>query len=79
VLAAATALAGGGPIELAHLPEPLRTRAATSPDDRLKGELTALLREHHGNVSAVARAVGKARTQVNRWLKRFALAPDEFR
>jgi DNA-binding NtrC family response regulator len=79
VLAAATALAGGGPIELAHLPEPLRARAATSADDRLKGELTALLREHHGNVSAVARAVGKARTQVNRWLKRFALAPDEFR
>jgi len=41
--------------------------------------LTGLLREHHGNVTAVARAVGKARTQVVRWLERFAVDPDDFR
>jgi hypothetical protein len=32
-----------------------------------------------GNVSAVARATGKARNQVQRWLKRYALDPNDFR
>ena len=32
-----------------------------------------------GNVTAVARAMGKARTQVQRWLRRYRLDPLSFR
>jgi transposase-like protein len=40
--------------------------------------LVTLLEEHGGNVSAVARAMGKARMQVQRWMKRFGLEPSAF-
>lgn len=36
--------------------------------------LSALLAEHGGNVSAVARAMGKARMQVQRWIRRYGLS-----
>jgi DNA-binding NtrC family response regulator len=39
----------------------------------------SLLREHRGNVSAVARAAGKARNQIQRWLRRYSLDPNDFR
>jgi DNA-binding NtrC family response regulator len=78
-LAAAVALSGGRAIGVEHLGEPLRTRAAAPVPDRLATELSALLREHGGNVSAVARALGKARNQVQRWLKRYELDPEQFR
>jgi len=87
-LSAAAALAAGGPIALEHLPDEIRG-AASAPrgepdpagerDAAQRDRLVALLREHDGNVSAVARAMGKARTQVQRWLKRFGLAPEAFR
>jgi hypothetical protein len=35
--------------------------------------------EHHGNVAAVARAMGKARMQIQRWIKRYRLVPGEYR
>jgi len=38
---------------------------------RKREELLTLLREHGGNVSAVARALGKARPQIQRWIKRY--------
>ena len=38
-----------------------------------------LLREHRGNVSAIARSTGKARMQIQRWLKRYRLDPARFR
>jgi DNA-binding NtrC family response regulator len=41
--------------------------------------LTALLEEHHGNVSQIARAVGKARVQIRRWCRRHNLDPASFR
>lgn len=41
--------------------------------------LIQLLREHSGNVSAVARSMGKARSQVQRWLKRYGLDATVFR
>jgi sigma-54 dependent transcriptional regulator, acetoin dehydrogenase operon transcriptional activator AcoR len=51
-----------------------------SDADRLRrDELVILLREHGGNVSAVARASGKARTQIQRWVKRYGLDPSDFR
>ena len=45
-----------------------------SPDDqRLRDQVAALLDQHGGNVSAVARAMGKDRKQIQRWMKRFQL------
>ncbi|MBI3070624.1 MAG: sigma 54-interacting transcriptional regulator [Deltaproteobacteria bacterium] len=46
-------------------------------DRRLRAELVRLLAEHSGNVSAVAREMGKARMQIQRWMKRFRLGRDE--
>lgn len=43
-----------------------------------RSELVALFREHHGNVSAVARATGKARNQIQRWMKRYAINSADF-
>ena len=40
---------------------------------RKREELLGLLRAHEGNVSAVARTLGKARPQVQRWLKRYGI------
>jgi DNA-binding NtrC family response regulator len=38
-----------------------------------RDRLVALLAEHDGNLAAVARAMGKARTQVQRWIRRYAI------
>ncbi len=90
-LAAAVALAPAGEIALAHLPPPLRAAAAAAPttaaaavprtadDDELRGRLMELLTRHQGNVSAVARDLGKARVQIRRWCRRFKLDPDDYR
>jgi DNA-binding NtrC family response regulator len=42
-------------------------------------ELRALLEQHRGNVSAVARSVGRSRTQVYRWLEEHGLKSEDFR
>jgi transcriptional regulator with PAS, ATPase and Fis domain len=54
-------------------------RALSTEQTQHREEVAALLKEHHGNVSAVARATGKARNQIQRWLKRYSLNPDDFR
>jgi sigma54-dependent transcription regulator len=87
-LATAVVLADGE-LGLEHLSETLRpARAQPAPpraddlgpeDRRLRDELVALLDQHRGNVSAVARAMGKGRMQVHRWLKRFSLQLERFR
>jgi transposase-like protein len=41
--------------------------------------VATLLREHGGNVAAVARALGKARMQVHRWVKRYDLSLADYR
>jgi transcriptional regulator with AAA-type ATPase domain len=86
VLASAVALAKGRAIDVADLPDVVRTppapsSAATSSsgDDALKAKLVALLETHRGNIAAVARAVGKDRMQVHRWVRRFAIDLDAFR
>jgi DNA-binding NtrC family response regulator len=58
---------------------PEDTRPLDEDELRHKDEIEALLREHGGNVSAVARALGKARMQVQRWLRRYRLDPASFR
>jgi transposase-like protein len=39
----------------------------------------AALRAHRGNVSAVARALGKARSQVQRWIREYRLDSAQYR
>jgi sigma-54 dependent transcriptional regulator, acetoin dehydrogenase operon transcriptional activator AcoR len=48
-------------------------------DQRRRDELTRLLREHKGNISAIARVMGKARMQIQRWMKRYDIDPASFR
>jgi transcriptional regulator with AAA-type ATPase domain len=85
-LSAAVAVAGGGVIGIDHLPEEvraappsLRATALDEEDAAQRERLIALLGEHQGNVSAVARALGKARMQVQRWMKRYGIDPEAFR
>ena len=87
-LSSAAVLSRGDRIEIEHLGESVRatprpaTRVAQldgGPDLKRREELIALLREHGGNVTAVARAMGKARSQVQRWLRRYQIDPLSFR
>jgi hypothetical protein len=77
----ATTLAQGGTIDLEHLP-PAVARAVGKPaagTDPIQEALVTALSRHRGNVSEVARELGKARAQVHRWLRRFGLDPRSFR
>jgi transcriptional regulator with GAF, ATPase, and Fis domain len=61
-----------------------RTRVAdgvepSSPATPTAQELRALLASHGGNVAAVARALGKDRAQVHRWMRRHGITPGGFR
>jgi transcriptional regulator with GAF, ATPase, and Fis domain len=87
-LATAAVLAGAGPVMPDHLPETVRTgRAPGAPrpvvlseaDQQQRDALIASLREHRGNISAVARALNKDRKQIQRWIKRFGLDATEYR
>ncbi len=86
-LTVAAALARGGQIKIEHLTDGLRldeqpavpTQTLSDEDQARRDELVGLLHQHAGNVSAIARATGKARTQVHRWLRRFRLDPESFR
>jgi DNA-binding NtrC family response regulator len=44
-----------------------------------RAQLVAALQAHRGNISAVARALGKARSQVQRWLHDYDLDPEQYR
>ena len=77
-------LAGPDPIGLEHFPKrvsrPAPARAGTVPlHDRRRAHIAQMLRKHQGNVSAVARDMGKARMQIQRWIKRYELDPDRHR
>ncbi len=48
-------------------------------DEALRAEVRRRLVEHGGNVSAVARAMGKHRQQVQKWIRRFALDVEAIR
>ncbi len=80
-LAAAAALAPSGRIELAHLPDTLRAlpQVAADRDQVRRDELIACLREHHGNLAAVARALHTSRTQIHRLLERYGIDPAAYR
>jgi transcriptional regulator with PAS, ATPase and Fis domain len=90
-LEAAIALAADGPIQVEHLgaaarsAPPTRTEAAvTTPKlardaDARRAQLAALLTEHHGNISRIARELKTSRTQVQRWVKRFGFDASKYR
>jgi len=84
-LEAAVALSDGLELRLEHLPSELRQQPLAPPppeaadDDPLRAQLAQLLSEHRGNISAVARALGKERVQIRRWCRRWGLDPDAFR
>ena len=49
-------------------------------DDRaLRDRLLLLLQEHRGNVTAVARVMGKGPTQIHRWTRRFQIDVEAYR
>jgi transcriptional regulator with GAF, ATPase, and Fis domain len=92
-LAAASALARDRRIGAEHLPDSVRepTAAAgqidvpkpapplSAKDRAIRDQVVGHLRDNGGNVSATARAMGKDRKQIQRWLKRFAIDTDRFK
>ena len=91
-LRAALIFSGTDPIDLSHLAAGPRravetdlreapVKAAELSEAQLKRrqELEELLTANGGNVSAVARVLGKDRVQIQRWLRRFELDPRAFR
>jgi DNA-binding NtrC family response regulator len=83
-LETALVLARGEPIDLAHLPQslrapPLRGRGELQDPIAKRETLLALLGEHRGNLSAIARELGKDRVQIRRWLRHHRLDPASFR
>jgi transcriptional regulator with GAF, ATPase, and Fis domain len=90
-LQAAVVLAGDGPVALRHLPPavaapddrqgkngPVTAPLLAEPDRRRREEIVAALREYGGNVTAAAKALGKARVQVQRWMRRYGIDRSEF-
>jgi sigma-54 dependent transcriptional regulator, acetoin dehydrogenase operon transcriptional activator AcoR len=53
--------------------------ALREDEARRREQILALLAEHRGNVTAVARALGKGRFQLQRWIKRYRIEADRFR
>jgi DNA-binding NtrC family response regulator len=59
--------------------EPRLPSAPTPTLPRLESELRRLLHERQGNISAVARDMGKARMQIHRWMNQFGIKVEDFR
>jgi transcriptional regulator of acetoin/glycerol metabolism len=56
-----------------------RPKLRSAEDEALRDRLLALLSAERGNVAQVARRMGKARMQVQRWMKRFDVDPAVYR
>jgi sigma-54 dependent transcriptional regulator, acetoin dehydrogenase operon transcriptional activator AcoR len=92
-LAAALLLGKDGRIVLSHLPAQIQSAAGrsaspasdvrekplTEAQAQRRDRIVSLLEAHEGNVSAVARELGKDRVQVLRWLRRFDIDPRIYR
>jgi DNA-binding NtrC family response regulator len=87
-LASALALAGDQVIEVSHLSPAIARAVSVAPDTgsalpsherALRKALLVELARHGGNLTDVARAMGKARMQIHRWCKRFGIDPNVFR
>src|SRR6185503_16985443 len=86
-LGAALVLAGEDNVGAAHFDD-----LATAPADKgraralpseasleQRAKLERLLADHQGNLAAVARALGKDRVQIRRWLRRYGIDAAAFR
>jgi DNA-binding NtrC family response regulator len=88
-LATANALSCGGVIDVDHLPPAIARatiRNQTPPppadsekDAAMRDQLSAKLAEHRGNITAVARDLGKHREQLQRWIRRLGIDVARFR
>jgi len=87
-LTTAHVLAGSDLVRGDHLPESVRacrppgapaTVVLSDADQELHDRVRAALREHRGNISAVARALAKDRRQIQRWIERFGFEADKYR
>jgi DNA-binding NtrC family response regulator len=58
---------------------PASRRSLSAEDAKLREELVLKLAEYNGNLADVARAMGKARMQIHRWLNRLGIDPGVFR
>jgi len=84
-IASAVVLARGDAIGIDQLSDALVAPAQGDADaaerrrvDR-REQVVAALRAHNGNVSAAARALGKARSQVQRWIREYEIDPEQYR
>jgi sigma-54 dependent transcriptional regulator, acetoin dehydrogenase operon transcriptional activator AcoR len=86
-LGRAAVLASGGIILREHLPGELLSRppgikvapsALSDVEQTRRQELIELLKKHRGNLRAVAREMGKARSQVQRWMRRYGLRAADY-
>ncbi len=79
-IAAAAAVAQGDRIDLHQLPEQVAGRApAPAVEAARREELLALLRDHRGNLAAVARALTTSRAQIHRLLRRYSIDLETYR
>jgi ActR/RegA family two-component response regulator len=87
-LSTAKVLAQANAVRSEHLPDTVRSgrppgapkpAPLTEVDQKVREDVIRALREHQGNVSAVARALDKDRKQIQRWIKRFGLDPTSYR
>ncbi|WP_437283879.1 sigma 54-interacting transcriptional regulator [Sorangium sp. So ce406] len=68
------------PTELPRLDaQPGEPQRPAAEDQARREALVRLFREHRGNISAVARAMGKGRTQIHRWIARYGIEPADYR
>ncbi|HEY0251760.1 MAG TPA: sigma 54-interacting transcriptional regulator [Kofleriaceae bacterium] len=67
-------------IDLHQLPEQVAGRApAAAVEAARREELLALLRDHRGNLAAVARALNTSRAQIHRLLRRYSIDLESYR
>jgi transcriptional regulator with PAS, ATPase and Fis domain len=86
LLGVAAALAEEPRIERGHLMERRFDQPVEADEDAsdvvaddVRGRLVALLEKHKGNVSGVARDMGKSRVHIHRWIRKFSLDIDMYR
>ncbi|MBK9266740.1 MAG: sigma 54-interacting transcriptional regulator [Polyangiaceae bacterium] len=83
LLGVAAALADEPLIERAHLIErslePDVSAEEAPPPDDVRFRLVELLEKHKGNVSHVARDMGKSRVQIHRWIRKLSIDVDAYR
>lgn len=87
VLSVAVTLKEGDTIEFVQLPEnstQAASEASTEDDlvsnpEALREKIIQLLEQNRGNVTVVARALGKSRMQLHRWMHKFGIEPETYR